>query len=218
MLSAVRLLPLLALAAPAQALVLTFDLPGSVNDDPLPADYADNVAANPQAGYTYGLAGGFTDQIVVTSADLFAYDAGFADLTNVLYVNTAVTEGSITFTANAGYGVQLDSFHLGGYDDAEADYVSLIIDDGLSTVYFATASVPVSSISALVVDSSTWGSTISGSVIRIRIVDENFVPGSIGIDNVRFQQVAVIPEPATAIGWLGLATFAHAALRRRRLG
>ncbi len=219
-------------AGAAQATVLTFDVDNSkpnvsVN---MPQTYGDRVVATVQGGATYGLgAEGFTGNVVVDYAgspqtSLIRWPTSYGDLTNVLENETdGATYIDLTFTADAGFNVVLFGFDLAGWPSK--DYLlpgGVRVTSGADSL-FSQANV-------LVQGDTTgprhtgfdFGAGLAGQALTLRIDLAGLAGNSdnIGLDNVRFGQVALpttaVPEPATwALMILGMAG-AGAALRQRR--
>lgn len=197
-------------ASPGLATVLTFDiLPQPANNDPIDQNYGDRVTAAVMGGFSYGIAGGFTPNVVASYGPtgpgptdyVYFWDQDFGDLTNVIaQFSGSANYGIIllTLTADPGFVVMLDAFDLAGWNRSDRTINSVQVQDGLGNTLFSQNNVLV--LGAGPAHTSFAGLNLSAATLVIRI-DASNLPGgnglNVGIDNIRFSQN--IPEPATTI-------------------
>lgn len=219
----------LALApAAANATILLFDVDGGVtNHDNMHQTYGDNVAAAVQAGHAYGVgAEGFTPNVVVdygvVGEDPALWTTGYGDLTNV-YFNDADgdTTFTTTFTADAGFLVDLYSFDLAWYFDSSQEVQGFTIRD-LGTNAVLHSQGPFVLAGGAAHTSFDFATPLSANQLQL-VVDLSglgSVSDDVGMDNVRFGQhrapTAAIPEPATWAMMIGGFFGAGTMMRRRR--
>lgn len=229
-------LGLAALAEVARATVLIFDQARSstgalvvpvTSGANVPQDYGDRVAQSPQTvsggAFTYGEQGeGFTPNVTAgyfTDSDTTAprvslWQAGYGDLTNVMFGLSDSGALNVRLTADDDLEVLLYHFDLGGWSAGDYTIAAVRVIDG-ATPLFEQDNVLVQG------DAIGPGHTafdvptpLRGHDLRIRIEYANLPANqqdNIGIDNIRFGQTT---EPAAPL-MLGLLACA-ATLRRRR--
>jgi len=196
----------------AEATVLIFKDAGGVgflNGADVPAAYGDSVTATPEAGFSYGAGGGFTPNVLVAytpnaEVETRNWDGtGFGGPgTTVLYNTSGQTGYSITFTADPGYTVTLDSFNLSRYRDTTID--SITVSNGVdSDLVFSDFAVNGAGfISPSLANVAATGQTVTLTFADIFWVDYY------GVSDIQFSQQVVIPEPSSlallAFGVLGL--------------
>lgn len=219
-------------AGAADATVLTFDIDNTKPNNSLSMSqaYGDRVAAEVQDNATYGVgAEGFTPNVLVSygvpaNGSLIRWTTDYGDLTNILENEV---DGSayvdVLFTADPGYMVTLFGFDLAGW--LRADYTlpaGVRVTSGADTL-FSQSNVLVQG-NGVGPQHTTFdfGAGLTGQTLALRIDLTGMGNNSdnIGLDNIRFGQVAptttAVPEPsAWAMMILGLAG-AGGALRRRR--
>ena len=186
------------------ATVLTFtNETGRVanSDDFVPQNYGDNVSSSPQGEYTYGLMGSdFTPNVTVDYVGGQIYDTDYGDLGVVLY-----DLNSITFTAEDGFLVSLDSFKAAGYFQADESF-TFTISNGTDQFTYTNVSAP--GVGHNLIDFASQPAA-TGQVVTV-----TFEPtgGVVGFSEFQFSQ---IPEPSAlllcAVAGIGLV------LRRRRI-
>lgn len=219
-------------AGAAQATVLTFDVDNSKPNVSvaMPQAYGDRVTAAVQGGASYGVgAEGFTGNVVVDYAgspqtSLIRWPNAYGDLTNVLENETdGATYIDLTFTADAGFQVVLFGFDLAGWPSK--DYAlpgGVRVTSGANTLFSQSNVLVQGDMVGPRHTAFDFGAGLAGQSLALRIDLAGLAGNSdnIGLDNVRFGQVALpttaVPEPATwALMILGMAG-AGAALRQRR--
>lgn len=211
------LLPALALlGSPAGATILTFDQGSVGNHENVDPDYGDDVEATLEGSLGYGVgAEGFTPNVQLSYGDTdpALWTTGYGNLTNVLFEDA---DGSgvleVTFTADAGYVVDLHEFDLAAYSSAFASdptVDAVTITDGTDTL-FEQLDATVSESTSTPFDFTA--SPLSAETLVIRVDARNLgnLNDDIAIDNVRFGQS--VPEPAG----LALSAFALAGLAAGR--
>ena len=215
------------LATSAQATILTFDLDPSVpNYGDIPGSYGDNVNAASDAVGSYLVGNGYTPNVTtdyrtwqistdtVTDNNLDFWATGYGDLTNVAF---SVVSGDhfaeITLVPEPGWAIRLNSFDVGGYYITDHPSSQVRILDGTSNTILVDYS-PVTILGTGGTHSTfTPGLTHEGPLsIRFGYNDWN-----VGIDNINFDQVAVVPEPETyAMLLAGLGLVGFMARRRKQ--
>jgi len=193
------------LTVAVQATVLTFNIDGINNGNVMPQNYGDNVVAEDMGNFHFGAAGGFTPNVTVSYADPSGLDItywknGFNDLNGVLNNEDDGESGySITLLADAGFNVSLASFDLGNFSSA-VTLPGLTIVDGNGSILFSQLNfaMPASSNPHLDFDfNSLLAQELS---IHIDTTGLGGNSDNIGLDNIQFSQVAVVPVPAAM--WL----------------
>jgi PEP-CTERM motif len=200
----------LLVATPAQATELTF-----TNWTPAgQPSYADRVSV---FSADYLATGGATPNVVLdfvplNSASAFSlWNTGYGNLTGALGHGSFNVQSEIRFTADAGFETVLQRFDLAGWSTASYPNSRIWITNQAGNVLFDTGTF-------------TWQPGIttryspevrSIGTLTLHINDL----GDLGLDNVVFSQVAVIPEPQTwalmAAGLLGLGSLVRRRADRR---
>jgi len=194
---------LLFLAAPAQALVLTFD-PVNRNFEHVSQSYGDRVSATPQDGFSYGTEDGFTPNVEVDYGLLHEavpalWTAGYGDLVNVLFEDhDGIGLLEVTFTADPGWNVALHSFDMAAYS-VVGPINSVSVRDGQGAILFAqnSVSVPVSGHATFSFDAA-----LTGQVLILAFDSSNLGSQSddVCFDNIRFSQFEA-PVPVEPVTW-----------------
>ena len=187
-------LALVVAASNAQAAVLIFknaDGEPLPYDTPVPVDYGDNILTSIQGSYSYGIEGGATQNVTVNydpSDNIRTFPGGYGNLASVIYV----TSGSfaITFTADAGYEVQLTSFNLAGYGRSE-NLGSVTVSNGINTYTQENLSHDGSSTSSTAVNFSGGLAAASGQVVTLSFAGTT---DYMGFSDFKFSQVPA-PKP-----------------------
>ncbi|MDZ4372891.1 MAG: PEPxxWA-CTERM sorting domain-containing protein [Phenylobacterium sp.] len=222
--------------AAAQATILTFDIADGVsNFENMPQTYGDNVsAAIDGLGHSYGVgAEGYTPNVTVDygtpGEDPALWTTGYGDLTNI-YFNDA--DGDLTFTttftADAGFLVDLYSFDMAWYFASPQTIAGLsIVDVAQNQVLYSQGPFVLPGGEAHT--PFTFATPLSASTLRI-VVDLTGLGGvsdDVALDNIRFGQsqapvVGGIPEPSTwammILGFGAAGTMLRGARRRETLG
>jgi len=200
----------------------------------LPGDYGDFVTgavmAVPGGFFTYGDGGeGFTPNVAVdiysstATADdprVRLWQSDYGDLTNVIFAEGPGTAGAplltVLFSAQPGYSVDLYGFDLAGF---ASDYVIAAVNvsaDG-DSLFSATNVTIEGDATGPLHTAFTFDEPLSGTQVLLQLDFSNLAPGvqdNIGVDSIRFGQTPpAVPEPGTAVLWLGCAALALA-LRR----
>lgn len=123
------------------------------------------------------------------------WNSGYGDLTKVAFPSNNGYIGEISLVPAAGYGIQLVSFDMAGWNHADLPNSTMRILDGSGNVVFdyaARGSVAIEG-DFNGVQHSTFSPNLflTGAVTFQWGTDWN-----VGLDNIRFEVVAV-PEPAT---------------------
>jgi hypothetical protein len=219
----------LGAAAPVSATILTFDVAGGVsNFKPLVQTYGDNVVASPDGnGHSYAFGSeGATPNVTIqygTPGEAPAlWTTGYGDLTNI-YFNDADgdTTFTTTFTADAGFLVDLYSFELASFLSAGQTIMGLTVTDldTMNVLYSqGSTALPGSGQGHLDID---FGSPLSANRLAL-VIDLTGLGGvsdDIGMDNIRFGQrletVGAVPEPASWAMMIAGFGLTGGAMRRR---
>lgn len=202
------LLALAILTSPAQATILTFDADSFCSSWALCLDYGDRVTTTNDLanGFRYGEGNGFTPNVVTdydsSNGNLSLYTFNYGTVPALGNIEFGVP-GSVTFTADSGFLVSLNSFVLSAWVSVPNPDTTVRILDGSDNVLFENVFTAVASQSY----PFNFGSEpLVAEIIRIEI---NNI-GDTAISNIDFDQ-AVIPVPAavwlfgSALGLLGWA-------------
>jgi hypothetical protein len=209
------------------ATILTFDVSGGVNDfQNIPQNYGDNVAGSPQAGHSYRVGPeGFTQNIIVAygapGEQPRLWTTGFGNLANV-HFNDADFDTTFTLRmiADAGFDVRLFGLDLASFLDSGQTIRGLTVRDGDGATLHSQGMTFVPGAAHLSVDFAT---PLQAQILEL-VIDLTGLAGDsdeIGIDNVRFGQVAdappnSIPEPSTLV-LLGAGLAMLTAMRRKKV-
>jgi hypothetical protein len=208
----------LLLAAPAEATILTFEINNEGSDIPMPPSYGDNVNSLSDGNFNYLEGNGFTPDIVLgysasSGAIKYYSDSEWGD---VAYLNSL--SGSayprnfwFTFTPDAGYGVDINSFTLDPYESASNTVDWAVYAGSVGGSPLASGSESFSSNTDVTV--SDW-TPASGAII-MQISQTAGGNDVLALDNLNFDQVVIVPEPTSA-ALLLLAAAGGALLSRRR--
>ena len=196
--------------------VLGFD-PHPGNGASVDQDYGDRVTALNQNGFLYGQTEpGFTPNIVVTyDDDLFHWDSSYGDLTNVLYTNDNEFKLKLGFDADDGFDVILHGFDLAGWPSTDYTIPLVAVSNGFGSTLFAQTDVLVHGDSIGPPRTQfEFNSPIRASNLNIEI-STGVAFDSIGIDNIRFSQAVMVPEPSFGLPILACATVGCLSRRRK---
>jgi len=194
----------------ASATILTFDQGTVSNFEAVDSTYGDDVEATLEGtsefGYGVG-AEGFTPNVQLSYgvATPALWTTQYGDLTNILY-HSANGVLTVTFTADPGFLVQLYEFDAAVWPSPTSDQTinAVRVSDGINTL-FEELSATISGATSTLFD-FTGGAPLTAPqlILTIDALNLGAASDNIGIDNVRFGQIA-IPEPSTlAIAALGL--------------
>jgi hypothetical protein len=207
----------------------------TVSGNDVPQDYGDRVAGASQAVpggiFTYGEAGeGFTPNVVVdyfvnvpSRHEVFLWQDGYGDLTNVVFGNQNTNSLNVRLTADAGFSALLYGFDLAGWPNADYTINAVRVLGGGATLFEQNDVLVEGDASGPRHTAFTFATPLSASELVIEI-DYSNLPGgqqdNIGLDNIRFGQfpgaAAVVPE-ASSLGLLAIGAGALWALTRRRV-
>lgn len=204
-----------ATALPAHATQLTFEgLPSLGIGTTANTSYGDRVAV---AGAGVSLEGGATPNIVLnfvplvsSNTDFEVYASGYSGLASALGDTSFNVPGYIELVPDAGWDVVLQSFDIGAWSASSYPNSQVRVVDGLGATLFDTGvfTFPGNTVSQFLSEPIR-----SSSALRLYVSDF----GDLGIDNVRFSQVAsTVPEPATWALFLAGAGVAVGRVRTRR--
>jgi hypothetical protein len=221
---------LAALAPAASATVLTFSLDPAVGTGNfIPGAYGDNVNALTDAVGSYLQGNGFTPDVTtdyatrnvsddsLLSSNLRYWNVQYGDLVDVAYPSShPCCYGEIVLLPAPGWTVRLNSFDLGGWAITDHSGQTVRVLDALTgTPLFAQTGLTIEGTDGIDPTHSDFdfpGGLSSSNGLRIRYAFANWF---VGIDNVNFDQIASVPEPASgALFLLGFATVAVGAWRR----
>ena len=201
----------------ARATTLTFDGLNLGSGGAIPGAYGDRVDGAGDVGSYGGPLD--TPNVVVeyrtlttpVTENVVFWGGGYGDLENVAYSASNGSHAEISLIADAGYSVSLVSFDLAGWPYADYENQTVRILDGNGVVLkdysplFVDGTQPAPAHTTLTPD-------LTGSVLRIQF-GSNY---NVGIDNIRFTQVALgVPEPAS-LALLGAGLLGVAVRGRRR--
>lgn len=210
-------------AVSAHATILTFDLsPAVPNYGDIPGAYGDNVNAASDSVGSYFMGNGYTPNITteyrtwqistntVVYNNLDFWDFNYGDLVNVAFgVSSANHFAEITLVPEPGWAIRLNSFDLAGYSRIDHPNSQVrIMDAANETVLIDYSPVTVLGAGGITGTHSTFTPNLTyGNAISIRF---GYNDWNIGIDNINFDQVTVVPEPETyamLLAGLGLLGF-----------
>lgn len=187
----------------------------------LPQDYGDNVIAEIQNGYRYGVMHGFTPNVVVeygtgpspVDGSAVTWATGFGGLTDVIEAESEPRGLQLSLVADPGYHVQLHGFDMAGWPTADYTINAVRVRDGNDVVLFEVLNPVILGANSSHTDFD-FAQPLSAPVIKVEWDSSNLGSGSdnIGMDNLAFSQ-ALIPEPASLSVLLVLSA---ATLGRRR--
>lgn len=190
--------------------VLNFDDLILADYSDIPGTYGDNLDPNvPDIQYRTLRATDFS--VLTGNLDLWNNDYG--DLTRVAFPTSNGNVGEITFVPASGYGVRLVSFEMAGWSHRDRSNSIMRLLDGSGNVLldFAAAG-PVA------IQGDTTGpqhSTFTPNLTHFGTLRLQWgTDWDIGIDNIRFEAVA-IPEPSVVV-FLGLGAGCLWLLQMRR--
>lgn len=175
--------------------------------DPHPGDgqwadqaYGDNVSSASDNGYEYGdTDGSFTPNVTVeygdSEFDLVHYSTSYGDLTNILYRwQSGDLIGRVHLVAGTGHRVKLHSFDLAGWPAANYTINSISVTDECGNVLFEELDAEVIGNTDGTPDHTTidFSEPLQGRRLVITFDSSNLGSDvdNIGIDNIRFDQVA----------------------------
>jgi hypothetical protein len=202
-----------------RATELTFQFTGAGNGTPIPQTYGDRVIAGTMGTFTYGTGGGFTPNVVVdyrgksTQVDLNHWTTGYNQLVNVLEYEPDGANGyQIILTADPGFEVSLESFDLGNFGGAVTVPGVRVLDRNGSEIFSRTNfAIPAATGPHTDFDFAPFF-TDTKLTIDIDTTGMGGNSDNIGLDNIRFSQSEVVPEPGVCLLLIGLG----AGLLRRR--
>ncbi len=204
------------LPAVASATILTFDQGTVANFDNVDQAYGDDVEATTEGMFGYGVGTeGFTPDVQISygDSDPTLWTTGYGDLVNVLYEATGSTGVlTVTLTADPGFLVQLYEFDAAGWPNTDYTIDAVRVSDGGSDLFLQT-DVFISGATSTPFDFTASPLTAPQLILEIDARNLGASSDNIGIDNIRFGQVA-IPEPSTfALALLSLLGMGN---RRRK--
>jgi hypothetical protein len=213
-----------ALASSAHATVLTFDTDVRTQAVvSLDQAYGDHVAAPLQGFASYGVGlEGFTPNVVVdyliegVASTAYSREHDFyGDLVNVIANNNGAGRPQLLFTADPGYQMVLYGFDLGGFPNTDRILQGVTVTSGATTLFSQSDVLIHGAPPAPQHTGFAFAGGLNGGQSLLLSLDLTGLAAHrfIGIDNVRFGQVAIpappggVPEPAAwAMLVLGFAT------------
>lgn len=142
----------------------------------------------------------------------------YGDLTRVAFPSSNGYAGEISFVPAAGYGIRLLSFDMAGWPNLDRSNVWMRLVDGSGALllnYAANGPVAIQGDNNGALHSSFSPNLFTPGTLRIQWGND----WNVGIDNIRFEVVALsaVPEPPV---WLllpaGAAVMAWRAKRRKK--
>jgi hypothetical protein len=203
----------IATTSVSQATIITYSGLGFLNGQAL-AGIGTNAGA-PGTGYIQG--NGWTPNIAVATEtrnldgslaypNLAYWDQNYGDLTDVGYAVTNGTMARVILTADSGSLVRLNSFDLAGYFRADLGVARLQVKDGTGAILFNQDGTTVSG-------AGGTHSSYAPALQAQQLIIEWGTNWNVGIDNINFDQVSAVPEPASMVA---LTVGGLALLRRRK--
>jgi hypothetical protein len=187
----------------AASSTLDFSGLGLPNYGDIPTTYGDNLANTPNVLVDYRTVS-VADNATTLANNLDYWDNNYGDLVGVAFPVSSGWLGEISLVPDAGYGVILDSFDLGGYSQA---------DKPLQTVRILDANWNVLvDFSPYNVEGNSGHSTFNPSLSHFGTLRIQYGPDwNTGIDNITFRQfVRGIPTPdggsSLALSAIGFAS------------
>jgi Ca2+-binding RTX toxin-like protein len=181
--------------------VLLFDTASTINQS-----YGDRVTAVAQNGYTYGSAGGFTPNVVVSTGpsanNMSHWGTGYGSLSGVVYPNVE-SRAEFTLTADAGFSVTLSSFDVASWA-ANNTITGVKVLDGQGNTLYAQSNVLIPGGSSTAKKTFSFPTPLKAQSLKIVIDATNLGlrAENIGIDNIVFGQTAAAPPPPPAFATL----------------
>jgi hypothetical protein len=171
--------------------------PTEADGAPVDQAYGDRVTAASQGGFNYGVAGGFTPNVLVDYGTLNGgligrWAAQYGDLSNVIWTGT--NSFDLRLVADAGYLVTLGSFDMAGWPNTDYTIPSLQVRDGDGNVLFDQPNALIQGDGTGPGHSTfTFTTPLSASTLLI-FFDPGMAGSNVGMDNVQFGELQV-PEP-----------------------
>lgn len=190
----------------SQATVLTFD---AVTGGPAwSQDMGDRVVAAAQDGFMYGTDHGFTPNIEIewqtgegsVGSGVIPWNSNFGDLINVIEAEPEPNGTQFSIIADPGYVVELHSFDMAGWNQADYTINAVRVRDGDDNILFEIVDAMIAGSGPNHTDFD-FPQPLTASVIKIEWDSNNLGQSSdnIGMDNVAFGQSEAVPEPSTCL-------------------
>lgn len=199
----------LGISTNVTASILTFEGFDSYNYVPIDQAYGDNITALSDSVGEYLEGNGFTPHIKVSyntvGGDPFleAWHDNYGDLINVAYPERNNKVAEITFTAESGYWVKLNSFDMGAWNKRDRTATVLEVVDSAGSVLWTALDMHIEGDNG----HSSFFPDAAASQLTIRFGTD----WNIGIDNINFDEMpAPVPAPSSLLLLLpGLAVLAR---------
>jgi Ca2+-binding RTX toxin-like protein len=188
-----------------------------INTDLAPGTYGDRVTATSMpsgtagTSFKYGSDFGFTPNVLAsygptttgaTSPNLVGWPSAYGDLVNNLYGNTSKME--ITLTADTAYNVRLHSFDLAGWSNADYVIKSVQVFAGSTKLFEALNFKVEGDLTGPRRSVVNFPTPLQAQSLKIVVDATTTTPAgggaNIGIDNVKFSQVAQTGSISLASG------------------
>jgi len=192
-----------------KASILIFEGFKSYNYVPIDQAYGDNITALSDSVGKYLKGNGFTPHIEVSyntvGGDPFleAWHDNYGDLINVAYPERQNKIAEITFIAEPGYRIKINSFDMGGWKklDRTADVLEVV--DGNGSLLWRAPDMHI--------EGNNGHSSFFPDVDAYRLTIRFGREWNIGIDNINFDEMPdPVPAPSSLLLLLpGLAVLAR---------
>ena len=169
----------------------------------VPQNYGSRITSTVQDGYSYGLEGGPTPNIVAqcnttSMPQIQTWDYNFGDLVDVAIPSSSETQTfELDLIADPGYIVNLLSFDMASWTNYISTINSVSVVDGTGTILF---NQPNASVQSTPTSHTHYAFTgVQSPTVKIKFDSLNTDADDVGITNINFSQSASGPT----IDWKG---------------